>query len=93
MRSKDVLSAAHIFAVSIILVLSLSIITYPIGFLASVDIASARTRADIADGTGSRQAVIDSRPDSSTDSSSSTSTSDSSSPPDSSHRFFRLLTS
>jgi hypothetical protein len=83
-RSKDVLSAAHIFAVSIILVLSLSIITYPIGFLASVDIASARTRADIADGTGSRQAVIDSRPDSSTDSSSSTSTSDSSSPPDSS---------
>ena len=71
-RSKDVLSAAHIFAVSIILVLSLSIITYPIGFLASVDIASARTnttllntgvddRTSIADGTGSGQPVIDSR--------------------------------
>jgi hypothetical protein len=82
-RSKDVPSAAHIFAVSIILVLSLSIITYPIGFLASVDIASARTRASIADGTGLGHRVIDSPPDSDTDSSSSTSASDSSSPPDS----------
>jgi hypothetical protein len=81
--SKVVLSAANIFAVSIILVLSLSIITYPIGFLASVDIASARTRASIADGTGLGHRVIDSPPDSDTDSSSSTSASDSSSPPDS----------
>jgi hypothetical protein len=80
-----VLSAAHIFAIGIIIVLSLSIITYPIGFLAG---AEARYRVDgsmgIADGTRSGQPVIDSSPDSSTDSSSSTSTSDSSSPPDSS---------
>ena len=42
-RSKDVLSAAHIFAICIILVLSLSIITYPIGFLARADIATSST--------------------------------------------------
>jgi hypothetical protein len=94
-RSKDVLSAEHIFAICIILVLSLSIITYPLGFLARADIAPATTNTtllntgvddstSIADGTSSGQPVIDSTPDSSTDSSSSTLTSDSSSPTDSS---------
>ena len=51
-RSKDVLSAAHIFAICIILVLSLSIITYPIGFLARADIATSST------GTGTTNTTL-----------------------------------
>ena len=92
-RSKDVLSAAHIFAICIILVLSLSIITYPIGFLARADIATSSTgtattnttllntgvddSTNIADATGSGQPVIDSPPN-------AVPSSDYSSPPDSS---------
>src|SRR6266540_2885309 len=95
-RNKDVLLATHVLAISIILVLSLSIITYPIGFLASADTGTSGNESGRLGGLAMRNnalsntGVIRTPDDSGTaqpgivDSPDAVPNSDSSSPPDSS---------